>query len=205
MVPLQEAVYKKEDRERFPMVNQNVTICIVVFYVFFALSVWSTFGDHVQTALTASLPQGNFTTSVQFAYSIAVILTYPLQAYPALEVILKNQTNSSDKNFGSAIHDNTMKQNIIWCNRKFLTTLLNIGLGVIAVIAIDFLGNVVSLLGSLVGMPIALIYPPIMHNILVKDSSVTIRSMNYFVATVGLIATVVTSYATIVNWNVGAE
>jgi len=29
VVPLQEAVYKKEDRERFPIVNQNVTICIL--------------------------------------------------------------------------------------------------------------------------------------------------------------------------------
>jgi proton-coupled amino acid transporter len=211
VVPLQEAVYKKEDRERFPMVNQNVTICIVLFYMFFALVVWATFGDQVETALTASLPPGNFSTSVQFAYSIAVILTYPLQAFPAMEVVLKNfsdsDSNSSEekKNFDGEIKSNSFSLNSIWSNRNFLASLLNIGLGIIAVIAIDYLGNVVSLLGSLVGMPIALVYPPIMHNLLVKDSSATVRYMNYFVSSVGMIATVAASYATITNWDEGRE
>jgi proton-coupled amino acid transporter len=209
VVPLQEAVYRKEDRERFPMVNQNVTICIVLFYMAFALVVWATFEDQVQTALTASLPRGNFSTSVQFAYSIAVILTYPLQAFPALEVVLKDYGNTDSwekkKNLGGVSRNNRFIADSTWCNRNFLVSLLNIGLGIIAVIAIDYLGNVVSLLGSLVGMPIALVYPPIMHNVLVKQSSFTTRCMNYFVSGVGLIATVAASYATIANWDEGGE
>ena len=206
VVPLQEAVYKKKDRERFPMVNQHVTTGIVVFYVFFALAVWSTFGDHVQTALTVSLPQSNFTTSVQFAYAIAVILTYPLQAFPAMEVVYNSGTDSSaKKNVDEATKDNKFSLGDILSNRKFIASLLNIGLGVIAVIAIDYLGNVVSLIGSLVGMPLALIYPPIMHNILVKDSSSTVRALNYFVSAIGLMATTATTYATITHWDEGGE
>ena len=209
VVPLQEAVYKKEDRERFPMVNQNVTICIVLFYMFFAVVVWATFEDQVQTALTASLPPGHFSTSVQFAYSIAVVLTYPLQAFPALEVVLKKFgiTASAEKNKNSdgAIENKNLVQNGIWSSRNIIAAVLNVVLGIIAVIAIDYLGNVVSLLGSLVGMPIALVYPPLMHNFLVKDSSATERCMNYFVSIVGLIATVAASYATIANWDKGGE
>jgi amino acid permease len=83
--------------------------------------------------------------------------------------------------------------------------LLNVGLGIIAVIAIDYLGNVVSLLGSLVGMPIALVYPPIMHNVLVKDAPPTTRYMNYFVSGIGIFAAIAASYATLVNWNEGGE
>mmetsp|Transcript_9072 Transcript_9072/g.19614 ORF Transcript_9072/g.19614 Transcript_9072/m.19614 type:complete len:642 (-) Transcript_9072:73-1998(-) len=209
VVPLQEAVYKKEDRERFPMVNQDVTICIVLFYMFFALVVWATFEDQVQTALTASLPPGHFSTSVQFAYSIAVVLTYPLQAFPALEVVLKKfgSTASAEKNKNSdgAIESKNVVQIGIWNSRNSFAAVLNVGLGIIAVLAIDYLGNVVSLLGSLVGMPIALVYPPLMHNFLVKDSSATDRFMNYFVSIVGLIATVAASYATIANWDIGGE
>ena len=205
VVPLQEAVHKKEDRKRFPMINQEVTIGIVTFYIFFALIVWSTFGDHVQTALTASLPQSNFSTSVQFAYSIAVILTYPLQAFPAMEVVYNSGSDSSKKK--KSVDADVKKKYFgdIWFNRKFIASLLNIGLGIIAVIAIDYLGNVVSLIGSLVGMPLALIYPPIMHNILVKDSSSMVRGMNYFVSAVGVMVTMATSYATIVNWSEGGE
>lgn len=200
IVPLQEAVYKKEDRDRFPAVNQNVTICIVLFYIFFSMVVWTTFGDSVETVLTASLPKGNYVTSVQFAYSIAVILTYPLQAFPAMEVVLQKFNFEKETNTEGAIKNKKFRLGSILYTRNAIVTLLNICLGIIAVIAIDYLGGVVSLLGSLVGMPIALIYPPLMHNILVKDSSSTVTFMNYFVATIGMIATVATSYCTIANW-----
>ena len=40
IVPLQEAVYKKEDRKNFPNVNQRVTSSIVAFYVFFSVVCW---------------------------------------------------------------------------------------------------------------------------------------------------------------------
>lgn len=77
-------------------------------------------------------------------------------------------------------------------------------LGVLAVVAIDYLGNVVSLLGSLVGIPIALIYPPLMHNQLV-DSSKTTRFFNYSLSLVGFIAASAASYTTISSWDEGAE
>jgi amino acid permease len=77
-------------------------------------------------------------------------------------------------------------------------------LGVLAVIAIDYLGNVVSLLGSLVGIPIALIYPPLMHNQLV-DSSKTTRFLNYSLSLIGFIAAGAASYTTIASWDEGAE
>jgi len=40
LVPLQEAVYKREDRKRFPYVNQKVTSSIVAFYIFFSVICW---------------------------------------------------------------------------------------------------------------------------------------------------------------------
>jgi proton-coupled amino acid transporter len=204
VVPLQEAVYKKEDRDRFPMVNQRVTTYIVMFYMFFAMICWASFGDRVRTALTASLPEGVYSTTVQFAYSIAVIFTYPLQAFPALEVTLKNAARQGKSNRQNNKSGDDETKRAVW-RRNFFASLLNIGLGILAVIAIDYLGNVVSLLGSLVGMPIALVYPPLMHNILVKDAPLTARYMNYCVSGIGGFATVAASYATIVNWNEGGE
>jgi proton-coupled amino acid transporter len=40
LVPLQEAVYKKEDRDNFPNVNRRVTSYIVSFYILFAVICW---------------------------------------------------------------------------------------------------------------------------------------------------------------------
>ncbi len=186
LVPLQEAVFRPEDKKRFPATNLRVTTWIVVFYVFFALTCWASFGDSVKTALTASLPPGTFSTIVQFAYSIAVILTFPLQAFPALEVV-----------FHSSKMD-PVKRNII-------SSMITILLGMVAYLSIDYLGNVVSLLGSLVGIPIALIFPPLMHNVLVKDASRMTRLMNYGVSALGLVAMGAASCTTILSWDEGAE
>lgn len=195
IVPLQEAVFKHEDKKVFPSVNNRVQICIVTFYIFFATICWAAFGDGVKTALTASLPDGTISTAVQIAYSIAVIFTFPLQAFPALEVACHTTTaKAGDLQHESAIFKRNVTASLIICS-----------LGVIAYMAIDYLGNVVSILGSLVGIPIALVYPNLMHNILVKNSSKSVRTMNYCVAGLGLFATAAASYITITQWDEGAE
>mmetsp|Transcript_7163 Transcript_7163/g.8290 ORF Transcript_7163/g.8290 Transcript_7163/m.8290 type:complete len:671 (+) Transcript_7163:156-2168(+) len=200
LVPLQEAVYSRADRERFPRVNNQVISSVVLFYMFFAIVCWASFGDKVQTALTASLPQGLLSTFVQVAYSIAVVFTFPLQAFPALEVVMRKKggkdkvTVTSDKSESATLY-----------KRNFTTSIIICLLGVVAILAIDYLGNVVSLLGSLVGIPIALIYPPLIHNKLVKDSSTMTRMLNYCLSVIGLFAALVASYTTIISWDDTAE
>ena len=107
--------------------------------------------------------------------------------------------------------------------RNALATLLTCLLGVIAVIAIDYLGNVVSILGSLFGIPLALVFPPLMHTQLVLnrqntssentdpaasssiDDKTFQRYANYCVVVIGFLAMGAASFATIVSWDKGAE
>lgn len=200
LVPLQEAVYTRSDRERFPRVNNQVISSVVLFYMFFAIICWASFGDSVQTALTASLPEGLLSNLVQVAYSIAVIFTFPLQAFPALEVV----TNKRNGN-GKKKSTHTQSESSALYRRNVTASIIICFLGIVAILAIDYLGNVVSLLGSLVGIPIALIYPPLIHNKLVKDSSRLTRVMNYCLSCVGFVAAMIASYTTITSWNEGAE
>ena len=208
-------MYTDADKAKFPKTNIQVTSSIVVFYIFFAMICWASFGtSSLKTALTASLPPSLFATIVQLSYSVAVILTFPLQAFPAMEVV-----------FGSS-KGNAMKSDIDSCDdgwnyrlirRNFLSSLVIIGLGIVAYFAIDYLGNVVSLLGSLVGIPIALIFPPIMHIILSEKRhgsggwggtpkiSFTTKVMNLTISTLGVVAMLVASYTTITSWDKGAE
>jgi len=192
LVPLQEAVFNKQDRDRFPSVNNIVVSSTVIFYMIFGIICWASFGDSVRTALTASLPEGTLSSLVQLAYSVAVILTFPLQAFPALEVVCDTTQTKTGRN--KAVEDIIKKRNVT-------ATLIVCLLGIIAVMATNYLGNVVSLIGSFVGIPIALIYPPLMHNRLVKDSSNTTRFMNNCLACVGLFAAGAASYTTIASWN----
>jgi proton-coupled amino acid transporter len=156
----------------------------------------ASFGDTVQTALTASLPKGTLSSMVQFAYSIAVIFTFPLQAFPALEVVCNTTHTKAGRNKTS--------EAIIF-RRNVTATIIVCLLGFVAEISTNYLGNVVSLIGSFVGIPIALIYPPLMHNKLVPESSVLTKVLNICLAVVGLFAAGAASYTTIVSWNEGAE
>merc|ERR1712232_1360491 len=96
-VPLQGAVARAEDKKFFSSVNQTVTACIMAFYMFFAMTCWAAFGSSIQTALTASLPHGLYATSVQLAYSVAILFTFPLQAFPAMEVVLHQSESATGK------------------------------------------------------------------------------------------------------------
>ena len=199
LVPLQEAVFLQEDKAKFPSVNQTVTSWIVVFYIFFSMICVGAFGMGIRTAMTASL-KGTLATSVQLAYSVAVILTFPLQAFPAMQVAARALLGEQ-RQVGTSSPEDAVTSN----SRTVLATLLVLLLGLIAVCAIDYLGNVVSILGSLFGIPLALVFPPLMHNSLIKESSTTTKLLNYGVVGIGFLAMGAASFATIVSWDKGAE
>ena len=112
------------------------------------------FGNHIETAMTASL-RGVLATIVQAAYSVAVILTFPLQAFPAMQVTC-NAILGPDPVPDSKSVCNGLTYGV---KRSILAALVILSLGVIAVVSIDFLGNVVSIMGSLFGIPVS----PIPH------------------------------------------
>ncbi|KAL9190089.1 hypothetical protein ACHAXT_007300 [Thalassiosira profunda] len=195
LVPLQEAVFKEEDKAKFPALNRIVTSWIVVFYILFSFVCVTAFGHGIRTAMTASLT-GKLATTVQLAYSIAVIFTFPLQAFPAMQVTVKALLG--DKRTRKPQPNDAIKRNVV-------ATCIVLLLGVIAVVAIDYLGNVVSILGSLFGIPLALVFPPLMHNSLIKDSPTSTRLLNFFVVLIGFFGVGAASYATIASWDKGAE
>ena len=130
------------------------------------------------------------------------MLTFPLQAFPAMEVAIRmmhkatGHSTSRDTTINDKEHD--------WERNRFATTIV-VGLGIIAVYSVNYLGNVVSILGSLFGIPLALVFPPLMHNALMKDSSAFTRATNYAVVAVGFFAMAAASFNTIVQWDQGAE
>lgn len=191
LVPLQESLTSDIDRAAFPRTNKVVTTSIVIFYVLFSIICCGAFGEDIPTALTASL-EGTMGITIQLAYSLAVILTFPLQAFPAMEVVKINLLGEHyPESEGVA--------------PRVMSTLIICVLGMAAILAIDYLGNVVSILGSLFGVPLALVVPPLMHNTLVEDSSTASRFLNKCVVVIGFMAMATSSFATLVSWDKGAE
>ncbi|CAJ1953721.1 unnamed protein product [Cylindrotheca closterium] len=192
LVPLQEAVYREEDRERFPVVYQRVILGIIAFYTFFGLTCWMAFGDDVRTVMTTSLPSGTLATTVQLAYSFAVIFTFPLQNFPSLEIACRSIASCLESTCGEGSSSGSQ--------RNVIATLLVCLLGVIAAMTMESLDKLVSLMGSLIGCPLAFLLPPMIHNNIDPSLSKSRRVTNNIVSFLGLCAMVLASVTTILTW-----
>ncbi|KAL7463688.1 hypothetical protein ACHAXS_004044 [Conticribra weissflogii] len=204
LIPLQEAVQRTSDRRKFPSLYKKVILGIVAFYSFFGITCWMAFGNGVRTVMTTSLPAGQLATSVQLAYSLAVVFTFPLQNFPSLEIVCRAVEKwLAKKGLDGGVHygGNCTKSKIISQQRNIISTLLVICLSVIAVTCMNDLDKVVSLMGSLLGCPLAFVVPPLIHNRLGKSRIGKWKRVgNWIVAGLGVAAMAVSSIATVMKW-----
>ena len=85
--------------------------------------------------------------------------------------------------------------------RNFIATILVLLLAVVGATAMNSLDKVVSLMGSLLGCPIAFVVPPMIHTQLTKETLTESRKrMNLLVTGGGVVAMVLASIATLVTW-----
>ncbi|KAL3915704.1 MAG: hypothetical protein SGILL_005521, partial [Bacillariaceae sp.] len=192
LVPLQEAVYREEDRKKFPEVYQKVIFCIISFYTFFGIICWMSFGDDVKTVMTTSLPEGTLATTVQLAYSIAVIFTFPLQNFPSLEIATSSIASSMHKTCG----DTTS----LLQHRNAIASCLVCILALVAIATMESLDKVVSLMGSMLGCPLAFVFPPVIQNNLDANLSPSRRKTNWIIASLGFCAMLLASVTTLITW-----
>jgi proton-coupled amino acid transporter len=173
-------------------VYENVILIIICFYAFFGITCWMAFGNEVRTVLTTSLPETGLSTTVQLAYSLAVVLTFPLQNFPALEIACKS--------IGNLIPSaGCCKQPMI--KRNIISSFLVMALALVAVTTMDSLDKVVSLMGSLLGCPIAFVFPPLIHSQLCADTLTPARKWgNRIVVFLGLVAMILASITTLAAW-----
>jgi proton-coupled amino acid transporter len=187
------------DQIRFPTVYRKTIVSVQVFMAVFAMICWMSFGDNVNTVLTTSLPDGYLATSVQLAYSLAVLFTFPFQHYPALEIACRP---ISLYLLSSGMLPTSQYPGVSrWlAQRNLISSCLVCLLAMIAWMAMDALDRVVSLMGSLIGCPVAFIVPPMIHTKLVPNLSPQRILMNKFVSLLGAVAMVVSSVTTLLQW-----
>eukprot|EP00536_Pseudo-nitzschia_multiseries_P007391 jgi/Psemu1/319112/estExt_fgenesh1_pm.C_1740004 len=216
LIPLQEAVATPQDRQYFPQMYPNVILCIIWFYTFFGIFCWMSFGNEVRTVMTTSLPEDSqLATTVQLAYSVAVMLTFPLQNFPSLEITCTAIASALQRaSVLDVFRSNNTLFRILQISRRrdVLSSLLVCVLGLVAALTMDRLDKVVSLMGGLLGCPLAFVFPPLIHNKLASMTPGTgagndgyyltdeRRLQNKVIAALGLGAMVVATIATVIKW-----
>lgn len=85
IIPVQDSMRKPE---KFPLVLGLVILTATVLFISIAALGYLAFGRYIETVILLNLPQDNiFVNLVQFFYSLAILLSTPLQLFPAIGII----------------------------------------------------------------------------------------------------------------------
>ena len=146
IIPIQESMKKPT---KFPMVLAVVMLIITTIFLSMGAVSYAAFGSSTKTVIITNLPQNDkLVNAVQFFYSLAIMLSTPLQLFPAIRIMENEIFNRSGKN----------NLRIKWQKNGFRFVLVTVCAGIAWVGARD-LDKFVSVIGSFACVPLVYIYP----------------------------------------------
>ncbi|CAL1716897.1 unnamed protein product [Somion occarium] len=150
VIPITDAM--KEPR-KFPAVLSAVMLFLMVLFCGAGVMSYLTFGADVQTVVIVNLDTtSKFTQAVQFLYSLAILLSVPLQLFPAVRIVENGLFKRSGK----------MDTKVKWQKNffRFLAVTLCAGLSWAGAADLD---KFVSFVGSFACVPLCYVYPAMLH------------------------------------------
>jgi len=150
VIPITDAM--KEPR-KFPAVLSGVMIFLMFLFCGGGVMSYLTFGSEVQTVVIVNLDTTNkFTQAVQFLYSLAIMLSVPLQLFPAIRIM----ENGIFERSGKADTRVKWQKNVF----RFMTVVFCSCLSYVGASDLD---KFVSFIGSFACVPLCYVYPAMLH------------------------------------------
>ncbi|KAH3899335.1 related to Vacuolar amino acid transporter 3 [Saccharomycodes ludwigii] len=185
LIPIQDSM---KNPHKFPKTLFWVMVVITIIFISCGLLCYGSFGDKVETVILLNFPQDSVMTQLtQFLYAMAILLSTPLQLFPAIR-ILENHYLFPKK---SGKHNKKIK----WLKNEFRTFIVLLSC-LIAWIGANDLDKFVSLVGSLACIPLIYIYPPLMHS----KAFPKYKLLDYFIVIFGFTVLCYTTTQTILLW-----
>ncbi|KAJ2846186.1 hypothetical protein GGI22_006319 [Coemansia erecta] len=164
-----------------------LAICIVVFVGIGALS-YMAFGESVETVILINLPKGPSTILVQLFYSLAIMMSVPLQLFPAARILEAGIFPLSGKG----------NPRIKWQKNAF-RALLTLMVASIAIFGAEQLDNFIAIIGAFSCTPLSFIFPAALHYRISAGHQWT-RIKDVILGLLGSVILVYVTYIGIVSW-----
>ncbi|BFZ55685.1 hypothetical protein PYCC9005_002726 [Savitreella phatthalungensis] len=186
IIPITQAMRQPE---KFPAALGGVMLFITILFTSIGALSYAAFGSRTQTVILSNLPQGNrFVNSVQLLYSLAILLSTPLQLFPAIRILETAIFTKSGK----------FSRKTKWTKNAF-RVLLVLCSALVALLGADDLDKFVSLIGSFACVPLVFVYPPLLHLKACSRTPVA-RTADVALACFGGLAMVYTTVTSIQSW-----
>ncbi|KAL8767466.1 MAG: hypothetical protein Q9209_006052 [Squamulea sp. 1 TL-2023] len=190
IIPIQESMGQPK---KFPPVLATVMIIITVVFVGMGALSYAAFGSSTKTVVLLNLPQDDqFVNSVQFLYSLAILLSTPLQLFPAIRIMENEMFTRSGKN------DPKIKM-----GKNVFRFVLVMACALIAWGGAGDLDKFVAVIGTFCCLPLVYVYPALLH---LKAVAQTRRQqvIDICVCVFGFVVMVYTTTLTIRDWAGGS-
>ena len=146
IIPIQESMKRPT---KFPSVLAIVMVIITIIFMSMGAVSYAAFGSSTKTVVLLNLPQDNkFVNAVQFLYSLAILLSTPLQLFPAIR-IMENELFTRSGKYNAWIK---------WQKNVFRFFFV-IGCALLAWAGAGDLDKFVALVGSFACVPLVYVYP----------------------------------------------
>lgn len=146
IIPIQESM---KNPEKFPKVMLVIMIIITTLFTTMGAVSYAAYGSKTETVVLLNLPQDNkMVNGVQFLYSLAILLSTPLQIFPAIRITENAFFTKSGK----------YNPYIKWQKNGFRFLVVAV-CAVIAWGGADDLDKFVALVGNFACIPLVYIYP----------------------------------------------
>ncbi|KAG5918369.1 hypothetical protein E4U61_001824 [Claviceps capensis] len=186
IIPIQESM---KHPSKFPRVLFLVMIIITVLFTVMGAISYAAYGSKTETVVLLNLPQDDkFVNGVQLLYSCAILLSTPLQIFPAIRIIETELFTRSGK-YNPWIK---WKKNAF---RFFMVMLCS----TIAWGGADHLDKFVALVGNFACIPLVYIYPPLLHFKAVARNKLW-RISDIVLCMFGFLAMAYATSLTIMSW-----
>lgn len=95
IIPITESM---KEPEKFPAALSGVMVGVMILFASAGGLSYAAFGSKIQTVVITNLPQQDkFVQAMQFLYSLAILLSTPLQLFPALSILERGLFTKSGK------------------------------------------------------------------------------------------------------------
>ncbi|KAH6987804.1 transmembrane amino acid transporter protein-domain-containing protein [Ilyonectria sp. MPI-CAGE-AT-0026] len=186
IIPVQESM---RHPQKFPKVLLIVMIIITVLFIVMGAISYAAYGSHTETVVLLNLPQDNkMVNGVQLLYSCAILLSTPLQIFPAIRIAETELFTRSGK-YNPYIK---WKKNVF----RFFVVML---CAAIAWGGAEHLDKFVALVGNFACIPLVYIYPPMLHYKAVARSKFW-KYSDIFLCLFGFTAMAYTTSLTVMSW-----
>ena len=176
IIPVQDSM---RHPEKFPLILGLVMIVVTGLFITMATIGYLAYGSDIDTVILSNLPQSNIAVNlIQLFYSLAIMLSTPLQLFPAIKIIegrispLILRIFRDDSATGGRVAENEEGKTITspgkknWKIKWTKNLVRSIIVAVIVLIAyceVDSLDRVVAIIGSFCCLPLVYVIPPMLH------------------------------------------